>query len=305
MAQSDNRSNAERKTDLPNVIVVISDGQGWADIGYSNPRVYTPSLDRLADSGAKLMSHYAMPQCTPTRVALLTGRYPGRFGAEGLHATNEPAFPMGTPTLANLFQDHGYDTFMSGKWHLGSTADHGPNHFGFDHSHGSLTGAVGMYDHHYHANHDSPFDPTWHRDHEIIPEFENGRHVTDLTCDEAVKFINKERTKPFFLYLPFHAPHTPLDERGEFTDTPTQPDPANPDRWLNEDNISWFNDPARQIQAEESRDNRLLLATVPQLYSAVGGVLTALQETGEWDSTIILFSSDHWQWRDNAGCGSH
>ena len=153
-----------RGAQRPNVVVIISDDQGWADIGYNNPRVYTPHLDRLARAGARLTSHYVMPQCTPTRVALMTGRYPGRFGTAGLMANNKPAFPLGTYTLAQMFQDLGYETFMSGKWHLGSTPEHGPNHFGFDHSHGSLTGAVGMYDHRYHAKPDTPYDPTWHRD---------------------------------------------------------------------------------------------------------------------------------------------
>ncbi|WP_283433100.1 sulfatase family protein [Neorhodopirellula lusitana] len=287
----------------PNVVVIVSDDQGWADIGYNNPKVYTPHLDQLASSGVKLMNHYVMPQCTPTRVALMTGRYPGRFGTAGLHANNIPAFPLGTPTLASMFQDSGYETFMSGKWHLGSMAEHGPNHFGFNGSHDSLTGAVGMYDHRYHDRNDTPYDPTWHRNHEIIPGYQNGRHVTDLTCEEAVKFIRTERDKPFFLYLPFHAPHTPLDERGQFTETPTQPDPQNTKRWLNEDGIKWFNDPERKIQSEKSRDKRLLLAAVYHLDEAVGEVVNALEESGQRDNTIILFSSDNGPWVDNRGGG--
>jgi len=287
----------------PNVIVIITDDQGWADIGFNNEKVYTPHLDQLAETGAKLVNHYVMPQCTPTRVALMTGRYPGRFGREALQANNKPVFPLGTPTLAGMFQESGYATFMSGKWHLGSVPEHGPNHFGFDESHGSLTGAVGMYDHRYHEKKDTPYDPTWHRNHEVIPGYENGTHVTDLTRDEAVKFIKKKREKPFFLYLPFHAPHTPLDERGQFVDTPTQPDPKNPGRWLNEDQIKWFNDPLGKIQSEPSRDKRLLLATVHHVDSAVGDILKALKETGQRDQTMILFSSDNGPWQNSKGGG--
>lgn len=154
--------------DRPNVIVIVSDDQGWADIGYNNPNVNTPNLDALAKTGARLSNHYVMPQCTPTRVALMTGRCPGRFGPAAHVANNAPAFPLGTPTMTSMFQASGYETFMSGKWHLGSTPKHGPNHFGFDESHGALTGAVGMYDHRYHAKADTPFDPTWHRNHKII-----------------------------------------------------------------------------------------------------------------------------------------
>ena len=287
----------------PNVVVILSDDQGWADIGYNNSRVYTPNLDMLAGSGAKFLNHYVMPQCTPTRVALMTGRYPSRFGPSAQQANNIPAFPLGTPTLAEMFQEHGYETFISGKWHLGSTPEHGPNHFGFDESYGSLTGAVGMYDHRYHAKNDTPYDPTWHRNHVIIPGYENGKHVTDLTSEEAVRFILRKRSSPFFLYLPFHAPHTPLDERGDFSDTPTQPDPVNPERWLNEDQIRWFNDPEGKIQAEASRDKRLLLAAVYHLDFAVGRVLSALRKAGVHENTIILFSSDNGPWVNNSGGG--
>lgn len=287
----------------PNVIVILTDDQGWADIGYNNSRVYSPNIDKLAAEGVRFSSHYVMPQCTPTRVALMTGRYPGRFGRRALIANNLPVFPLGTPTLASMFKESGYDTFMSGKWHMGSIAEHGPNLFGFDGSHGSLAGAVGMYNHRYHAKDPSEYDPTWHRNLKIIPGWENGTHVTDLVSREGIAFIKKKREKPFFLYLAFHAPHTPLDERGPFVDTPTQPDPANPKRWLNEDNIEWFNDPTGKIQAEPSRDKRLLLAAVNHLDSAIGDVVNALDETGQRDNTLIMYSSDNGPWMNNGGGG--
>ncbi|BCX46183.1 N-acetylgalactosamine 4-sulfatase/arylsulftase B [Haloferula helveola] len=276
----------------PNIIVIITDDQGWADIGYNNPgRAYTPHLDRLAANGVTLTRHYVMPQCTPTRVAAMTGRYPGRFGTVPLEASNEPAFPHGTPTLASMLKEAGYTTHLSGKWHLGSSPDHGPNHFGFDSSYGSLAGAVGMYDHRYSTK--SPYSVTWHRDHAIIPGYENGTHATDLVAADATHFIRREHERPFFLYLAFHAPHTPLDERGPFVDTPTQLDPDNPKRWLNENKIKWFNDPKGVIQREPDPEKRLLLAAVHHVDHAVGEVVTALRETGHFDNTLILFSSDN------------
>ena len=184
------------------MIVILADDLGWADVGFNNPRVYSPNLDKLAKNGVVFKQHYVMPQCTPTRVALLTGRYPGRFGKTALAASNKPAFPIGTPTLANMFQDCGYETFICGKWHLGSSWDHGPNYFGFDHSYGSLTGAVGMYDHRYRSG---EFEHTWHRDLKQIAGDENGIHTTDLIAQEAVRIINQKRQKPFFLYLPFQS----------------------------------------------------------------------------------------------------
>ena len=291
--------------DRPNVIVILSDDQGWADIGYNNPRVYTPTLDKLAREGAMLKSQYVMPQCTPTRVALMTGRYPSRFGLQARHANNEQVIPLDTPTLSRMFDAMGYDTFMTGKWHLGSLPEFGPNRFGFHGSHGSLTGAVGMYDHRYHAKPDMPYDPTWHENLSIIPGFENGTHVTDLCGGRAVEFIRQKRTQPFFLYVPFHAPHLPLDERGPFTDVPTQPDPANPKRWLNEDTNPWFNDPAGTIQAEPERDKRLLLAAVYHMDHAIGDIVQALEETGQRDNTVIFFSSDNGPWVTNPTGGGY
>ena len=280
--------------ELPNVLVILSDDQGWADIGYNNPRVYSPNLDKLAAEGATLTQHYVMPQCTPTRLALFTGRYPGRFGTSGLQASNRPLIPHGTMTLASFLRSNGYRTYLTGKWHMGSWPEHGPNHHGFDYSYGALAGAVGAYVHLYrapqqvHAN-----SVTWHRNHEIIPNYENGKHVTDLVTDEAIQVIKEDRSEPFFLYLPYFAPHTPLDERGPFVKIPTQLDGDNPSRWLNEDRIEWFNDPKGIIQQEKDPEKRLFLAVVHHLDNAIGRVIDALEESGQRDNTVIFFSSDN------------
>lgn len=278
----------------PNIVVILTDDQGWGDIGYNNPRVYSPNIDRLAAGGAKLTQHYVMPQCTPTRLALFTGRYPGRFGISGLQAANRPLIPHGTLTMASFLKASGYQTYLTGKWHMGSWPEHGPNHHGFDYSYGGLAGAVGAYVHTYrapmevHAN-----SITWHRNHKIIPGYENGRHVTDLVTDDAIRVIKEDRDQPFFLYLPYFAPHTPLDERGKFVKVPTQLDADNPGRWLREDKIQWFNDPEGIIQAEKDPEKRLFLAVIHHLDSAIGRVVDALEETGQREDTIIFFSSDN------------
>ena len=288
------------REEKPNVIVIISDDQGWADIGFNNPRVYSPHLNRLADESALLVNHYVMPQCTPTRVAAITGRYPGRFGPQALSANNAPAFPLGTPTLASMFRESGYATYLSGKWHLGSTPEHGPNHFGFDHSYGSYTGAIGMYDHRYRRG---EFEFSWHRDHQPIPGDENGTHVTDLVTEDVIRIIEKPSDKPFFIYLAYHAIHTPLDERGTFIEQPTQLDPENPQRWVNENDIRWFNDPQGIIQNETDPEKRLLLAAIHHMDDGIGKIIQALQKTGKRDNTLIMFSSDNGpqiNWRGNA-----
>lgn len=277
-------------TEKPNVLVIVTDDQGWADIGYNNPNVYTPHLDKLATEGAVFSQHYSMPQCTPTRTCLFTGRYPGRFGNVALQATNANVFPIGTPTMASMFKAQGYHTAQFGKWHMGSSFEHGPNNFGFAESYGSLAGAVGMYDHRYR---EGKYELTWHRNHQMIPGHENGKHATDLVARAAGEFIRKQRNKPFFMYLAFHAPHTPLDERGEFVDQPTQLDPQNPQRWLNEDKIKWFHDPAGKIQREPDPEKRLFLAVIYHLDAAIGQVVQALDDTGQRQNTLILFTSDN------------
>jgi len=274
----------------PNIIAILTDDQGLMDIGYLNPgKVYTPHMDKLAAEGAVFERSYSMPQCTPTRVAMMTGRYPGRFGQVQLTANNNTNLPPGTPTIASLLKAQGYTTHLAGKWHLATNPAAGPNHFGFDSSYGSLAGAVGMYDHRYRSG---PGEITWHRDHEIIPGHEDGIHATDLIAKEAVRVI-ESAAQPFFLYLPFHAPHTPLDERGKFIDRPTQLDPANPKRWLNEDGIPWFNDPKGIIQKEPDPEKRLLLATVHHLDHAIGEIVAALDRSGRRKDTLILFTSDN------------
>ncbi len=147
-----------------------------------------------------------------------------------------------------------------------------------------------MYDHRYRPGKSSE---TWHRNQKIIPGYENDRHATDLVAEDAIRVIRQKHDKPFFLYLAFHAPHTPLDERGRFIDRPTQLDPDHPKRWLNEDEIEWFNDPKGIIQREPDPEKRLLLAAVNHLDHAIGEVVTALDESGQRGNTLILFSSDN------------
>lgn len=280
-----------KKKQNPNVIVLLVDDVGWADVGYNNPdHVYSPNIDKLASESMMFTHHYTMPQSTPSRVAAFTGRYPSRLGPPALAASNLPPLPDGIPTLATMFKAEEYETRLCGKWHMGSDTEHGPNNYGFDTSYGSLAGAVGMYDHRYRPG---EYANTWHRDHKLIDGYENGVHVTDLVTTEAKRIISEKREKPLFLYLAYHAAHTPLDERGEFVDIPTQLDPNNPNRWLNEDKIKWFNDSKGIIQKESDPEKRLFLAVMYHLDFAIGEVLAELDRTNQRENTIILFSSDN------------
>lgn len=204
LAQSGPEESASGRP--PNVVVIVADDLGWGDVGYQGSRIPTPEIDRLADEGVVLEQHYVAPMCTPTRVALLTGRYWSRFGNR--KPSNERVLPWGTPTLASLFKDRGYTTALTGKWHLGSLPKWRPHHFGFDHAYGPLAGGIGPWNHRYKKG---PYSESWHEDGRLIDEV---GHVTDLLGNAAVRFIHRSREgiKPFFLYVPFTALHHPLDE---------------------------------------------------------------------------------------------
>jgi arylsulfatase A-like enzyme len=243
----------------PNVIVIVSDDQGWADVGYHNPEMRTPHLDRLAREGVELDRHYVQPQCTPTRVALMTGRYPSRFGSHCTQASADQAYPIGTLTLGKMFQSAGYDTALIGKWHMGSKAEWGPNHHGFNYSYGCFDGAVGPLNHRYRRNAQS-----WHRNGEFIEE---EGHATDLIAREASRWIGETYDKqPFFLYLAFTAVHTPLVEE---------------QKWL--DANAHIADP----------DRRLFAASATHMDAAIGEVVGTLEKFNQRKNTIIIFTSDN------------
>src|SRR5690606_38469301 len=141
--------------------------------------------------------------CTPTRTALMSGRYPGRFGPHALAPSNRRAMPLGTVTLATALRSLGYATWQTGKWHLGSRAAWGPQAYGFDHSYDSLTGAADPWTHGYRRG---PYVQRWHRDGERLEEEGN---ATELVAAEAVRRI-EESSGPWFLYVAFYAVHTPV-----------------------------------------------------------------------------------------------
>jgi arylsulfatase A-like enzyme len=241
----------------PNILLIVADDMGWADVGYHGSPIRTPHIDWLASEGVVLDQHYAAPMCTPTRVALLTGRYWSRFGNN--KPSNERVLPWKTQTLARVLQSAGYSSCITGKWHLGSLPEWGPKKFGFDHSYGSLAGGVHPYNHLYKME---PYMKTWHRNDTLIEE---EGHITDLIGMEAVKFIETERKAPFFIYVPFTAVHDPFDE---------------PQAWL---------DSAAHIEP----DRRQYAACVQHMDATIGKMIEALDHTGQRDNTLIIFFSDN------------
>ena len=243
----------------PNFVFIIADDLGWADVAFHGGRVPTPNLDRLREEGVELTQHYVAPVCSPTRTGFMTGRTWSRFNVTA--PQNEQALPFGTVTVARALREAGYDTCLTGKWHLGSKPEWGPNHFGFDHSYGSLAGGVGPYNHFYKKG---PYSTTWHRNEELLTE---EGHVTDLITNEALSWLEKRGERPFFLYVPYTAVHLPVKE---------------PDPFL-----------ARVPASIEGEVPRHYAACILHLDDSVGRIVAAIDKAGKADNTLIVFTSEN------------
>lgn len=243
----------------PNFVFIMADDLGWADVDFHGGNTPTPELDRLRKAGMELTQHYVAPVCTPTRAGLLSGRFWSRFGVA--NPRNERTYPFDTMTLARALKSVGYETCLTGKWHLGSRPEWGPNHFGFDHSYGSLAGGVGPYDHSYKKG---EYAATWHRNETLITE---EGHVTDLITAEAVRWLEGRGERPFFLYVPFTAVHLPVKEPKPYLDAVPE-----------------------AIQGEVPRHYS---ACIRHLDESVGKILAALERTGHAADTLVIFTSDN------------
>jgi arylsulfatase A-like enzyme len=250
---------AEPDARRPNIIFILADDLGWADIGYHDSDVQTPHLDRLAAGGTRLNRHYVYPTCSPSRVALLSGRFPSRFGVLApLSATTKMRGE--DALLPHSLRKLGYSTHISGKWHIGETPEHRPLGYGFDTSYGYLRGQIDPYTHRYKfGDH-----VTWHRNDEFVEE---RGHVTDLIVDEAIRVIESAGDKPFFLYVAHHSPHYPLNE---------------PPKWI-----------APYDETIDDVWRRHYAAAVTHLDDGVGRIVEALDRADLRASTLIVFSSDN------------
>jgi len=254
----------------PNVVLILADDLGWTDLGcFGSDFHETPHLDRLAKSGMKFTQNYsACTVCAPTRSALMTGKYPAR-----LHITDwipgrmpdnpkllvpdwTKFLPLTETTIAKVFQSAGYATASMGKWHLGNEGYYPENH-GFD------VNVAGL-------NAGSP--PSYFAPWKIatIAEGREGEYLTDRLGEEAAKFIEQSKDKPFFLYLPHFAVHTPIQGRADLVEKYT-----------------------RKRKPGQRHAHATYAAMVESLDSAVGRVLGKLDELKLTDRTIVAFTSDN------------
>lgn len=180
----------------PNVILIVTDDQGYGDLGFTgNGRISTPNLDRLAREGTTFTAFYVSPVCAPTRASLLTGRYHLRTGVRGVVEGRE-FMAAEEVTLAELLRGAGYATALVGKWHLGENWPWVPHAQGFQHFIGFRDGSSPYFD--------------VRLEHNGAPLPTRG-YLTDVLTDHALRFVERSRGEPFFLYLPFNAPHSPLE----------------------------------------------------------------------------------------------
>jgi arylsulfatase A-like enzyme len=245
----------------PNIVFLLADDLGWSDVSYHGGEIKTPNLDQLAARGAKLEQFYVQPVCSPTRAALLTGRYPMRHGLQVgvVRPWAQYGLPLEEQTLAQGLKQAGYFTAICGKWHLGHfQKPYLPTPRGFDHQYGHYNGALDYFTH----ERDGGFD--WHRNGETCRD---EGYTTELIGNEAVRLIEHHDFKqPLFLYVPFNAPHTPLQARPE------------------------------DLQLYEHIPNRTRRAYAAMVHCEdlqVGRIVAALEKRGVATHTLFIFSSDN------------
>ena len=256
----------------PNVVLIITDDLGWADLGsYGATDVRTPNIDGLAAAGIRLTDFYANGvTCTPTRAGLITGRYQQRFGVEAPLSNPSRGADQGLPatgySLPQLLKNNGYATALVGKWHLGYKPELGPNAHGFDYFFGFKSG---YHDYYTHANGDGDPD-LWENERPI----ERQGYTTDLITEHAIRFVEQHAQEPFFIDVAYNAPHWPYQ-------VPGQPSEA-PDR-------------ARHVMPQDAATSARAdyVAMVEHLDRSIGELLAALDRLDIADDTIVIFTNDN------------
>lgn len=245
----------------PNIVILLADDLGRSDLGYTGSEIRTPNLDKLAATGVKLDRFYACPVCSPTRAGLMTGRWPIRYGLMRtvIPPWSEFGLPLEERTLAEALGDAGYTwRGIFGKWHLGhAKRAFLPPQRGFTHFYGHYNGAIDYF------SHEREGEVDWHKGNETVKE---AGYSTDLIGREAVRFVHEApKDKPYFMYVPFNAPHSP---------------------WLaKEEDIAKY--------GNRQGNKRTYAAMVDSMDQAVGKILAAIDQRGDADNTFILFFSDN------------
>ncbi len=245
----------------PNIVFIMADDLGFADVGYRGSAIKTPNIDKLATEGVRMDSFYGEPVCTPSRAALMTGRYPMRYGLQTLVIFPSHTYGLATDerTLPQALKDAGYRTMMTGKWHLGhADRKYWPQNRGFDYFYGNVMGEIDYF------THERGGVIDWQRNGQFLNE--PGYYMT-LIGDDAVRLIDEQDDKtPFFLYFASLAPHAPYQAPQQYKDL--YPD-------------------------AKSKNWQSYAGMISALDDQVGRIVAELDRKGLRDNTLIIFSSDN------------
>lgn len=254
-----------RKPDVrqPNIVIILADDMGWGDLGYTgNPLVNTPTLDSLAKNGATFDRFFVYPVCSPTRAALLTGRYAERGGVYSTSSGGE-RLDLDETTFAEVFKQAGYTTGAFGKWHNGMQNPYHPNARGFEEFLGYCSGHWGSY-----------FNAMLEHNGQIL---QSEGYLTDVLTDRALHFLEENKEKPFLLYLPLNTPHSPMQV---------------PDKWWKKFEQAEL--PTHANSDKEQQDHsRAAYAMTENIDWNVSRITNKLKELKLDDNTIIVFFSDN------------
>jgi len=265
-----------KNTELPNVIIILADDLGYADVGFNGSKdIKTPHIDDIAKNGVVFSEGYvSYPVCGPSRAGLITGRYQDTFGfgKNPLFAPKDPnmGLPLSEQTIADMLKLSNYKTFAVGKWHLGAHESLRPMKRGFDEFFGFLTGGHRYFPHEWDLEDETKvksqngaYRTKLLRNEQRIEEKE---YLTDALSRESVNFIERNANSPFFIYLAYNAPHGPLQAT---------------EKYLN------------RFQEIESKNRRTYAAMVSAMDDGIGTIISKLKEKGIYDNTIVYFLSDN------------
>lgn len=254
-------AEAQPAAPRPHIIYIMADDLGWKDVGFHGSDIQTPNIDKLAQGGVRLEQFYVQPMCTPTRAALMTGRYPCRYGLQTLVIPTPSKYGLPTDEwlLPQALKDAGYQTAMVGKWHLGhADRKYWPRQRGFDYHFGSMVGEIDYF------THSSGSVRDWYRNDQPVKD---EGYVTQLWGKDAVARINAhDPATPLFLYLAFTAPHSPYQAPQEYLDK-----------------YNHIEDPTRRTYA----------AMITSMDDEIGNVVAALVQKKMRENTLIVFMSDN------------
>lgn len=313
---------AEAKASKPNILVIMADDLGWSDIEPYGSEIPTPYLDELAKQGVSFTNFFVSPYSSPSRAMFLTGADPHQVGLGNIYELNTPEQSVSpnyvghltdnSLTIAQRLKQAGYHTILSGKWHLGKKVEHQPNAWGFDDSFALLNGEANNW--RYQDKVDSPDGRDLYSHNGADVQLPEGEFSTDFYTDYLLESLNKkDGHQPFFAFLSYTAPHSPLQApdayiqkyEGKYMDGPQAlanqrlknlkelglvNENVKPHELVNAPDWESLSDDAKKVEAKRMQ---LYAAMIDNMDHNIGRVINHLKQTGQYDNTVILFLSDN------------